>query len=55
MLHFRPRRDAKLNTITFAYNILNSNSLPAANGTANTVAASGSMNLLPYVTPGSTL
>jgi len=50
-----PRRDTKLNTITFTYRILNSNSLPAANGTANTVAASGSMNLLPYVTPGSTL
>ncbi|CAL5220207.1 g2181 [Coccomyxa viridis] len=50
-----PRRDAKLNTITFTYHILNSNSLPAANGTANTVAASSSMNLLPSVTPGSTL
>jgi hypothetical protein len=50
-----PRRDAKLNTLTFSYKILNSNSLPAANGTANTVAASGSMNLLPYVTPGATL
>ena len=51
----RPRMDSKLNTITFAYTILQGNSLPNMNGTANTVAASNSMNLLPYITPGSTL
>ena len=51
----RPRMDSKLNTITFAYTILQGNSLPDMNGTANTVAAGNSMNVLPYVTPGSTL
>ena len=51
----RPRRDTKLNTITFAYTILQGNALPNMNGTANTVAAGNSMNVLPYVTPGSTL
>ena len=51
----RPRMDSKLNTITFAYTILQGNSLPNMNGTVNTVAAGNSMNVLPYVTPGSTL
>ena len=51
----RPRKDAKLNTLTFSYKLLNGTSLPAMNGTANTVAVSNSMSVLPYVTPGSTL
>ena len=51
----RPRMDSKLNTITFAYTILQGNSLPNMSGTANTVAAGNSMNVLPYITPGSTL
>ena len=44
-----------MNTITFSYKLLSANALPDVNGTANTVAANSAMNLLPYVTPGSTL
>lgn len=51
----RPRKDSKLNTITFSYKLLSANALPDVNGTANTAAANSAMNLLPYVTPGSTL
>ena len=51
----RPRKDNKMNTITFSYKLLSGNALPDVNGTANTVAANSAMNLLPYVTPGSTL
>ena len=34
----RPRKDNKMNTITFSYKLLSANALPDVNGTANTVA-----------------
>ncbi len=52
-----------MDTITFAYTVLpvNSTSLPEVGGTVNSIVTSyngaegGSMSVLPYVTPGSTM